>query len=123
MFTHDSDCKRNAFRLCPPETAPIFFRFKGKTVSLLEISAGGASFTSVNGEVGDTEAVKLLLPGQPVPIEIVMEVLRIDEEGICNCRFVNIEESTAEAIHQYVLAMQKKYLSGQKQASINQPQK
>ena len=123
MFTHDSDCKRNAFRLCPPESEPIFFRFKGKTVSLLEISAGGASFTNVNCEVGDTDTVRLFLSGHPAPIEVVMEILRIDELDVCSCRFIDIGETTAEAIHQYVLTMQKKYLSGQKNASLKQTER
>lgn len=120
MFTHDTDNKRNAFRLCPPETAPILCRFKGKTISLIEISAGGASFCSIECEAGDSERVRFFLPGQAAAIEVVMEVLRLDKLNVCSCRFTEIDEITAEAIHRYVLAMQKKYLSGKKKTSLKQ---
>lgn len=114
MFTYKTSCRRKAFRLCPSEADPIIITFMGKSVSLIEISAGGASFNNQGFKQGDSDNVRFSLYGQRHPVSAVMEVISIGEPDVCHCRFSDISEESQETIHRYVLLMQRKYLSKNK---------
>ncbi len=121
MFTYETDCRRKAFRLCPTEADPIIINFKGKNVSLIEISAGGTSFNNRGFKKGDSQNVHFSLEGQPLPVTALLEVVGIADTDICHCRFKEMDTESEETIHKYVLHMQRKYLSAKRTTASGLP--
>tara|TARA_B100001964_G_C14193854_1_gene582375 strand:- start:128 stop:499 length:372 start_codon:yes stop_codon:yes gene_type:complete len=112
MFTYETNSRRNSFRTCPSEDEPIILKIGEKEVDVNDIGAKGLSFKNNNFKAGGSHPVKFKLPGRRgVVISVVLKIIRISDQNICHCLFINMQEDAEEAIHQYVLAKQKEDLS------------
>ncbi|GAB6096012.1 hypothetical protein JCM14469_22650 [Desulfatiferula olefinivorans] len=103
----DSDNRRMSFRLDTDTDNPIFGRFGEHRVLMRNISAGGLSFDWDRGRAGDRQCLAMTLPGRKgFALEARAEILRISGESTCHCRFVDLDPTLEEHIHQYVLHAQ-----------------
>ena len=106
---------RGAFRVQPLLKQPIIFMFMGKRINALDISAGGISFKNQNFVSGKVDKVKFKLPGDPLPIETKLQIVRIiKEKNLCCCQFVDLSTDQDDQIARYVLECQKRDLRMQK---------
>ena len=106
LFFCESNDRRNSFRVRPISSEPIATHFGGKPVTLQTIGAGGLSFLNEQSKVGESQSMMLDLPGQDVIISAKVEVVNVDKEGVCHCRFVDISDEFLDVIHRYVLSVQ-----------------
>ncbi len=88
--------------------------FYGKTVSILDISAGGLACTNNGFNKYDIDRVSLELeipnlPGTSV-FNAQVRILHLTRNDICHCIFENCSVDEYEVIHKYVLEMQKQDL-------------
>lgn len=81
--------------------------FQGKSVFVKDIGAGGLSFCNENFRVGDSQSVRLDLPGEDMMIRVTVEIIDMDRQGVCHCRFTAASHDAINAIHRYVLKVQK----------------
>jgi len=79
---------------------------KQKT-SLVDISAGGMACRCADAAPGQVKPFKLRLSGEQLLISGRAEVIRVSDRGVCHCRFLKLNDEMTEAIHRYVLAVQK----------------
>ena len=107
MFSYDADDRRRSFRVCPPSAEPIGIEFQGKSVLLKDIGGGGLSFCNNGFKVGDTQSIPLDLPGEESPIRVTVEIIDIDEQDVCHGRFTASSHNAINAIHRYMLTVQK----------------
>lgn len=112
-FTFETDNKRQAFRVIPPDDfTPIITTAdeKKQTLPVHDISAGGFSFEAEGVEgfkVGETYQILLHLPEEQRPMPVGFELLSFDAENICHCRFLDLSEKNSGKIYLYVLTVQK----------------
>lgn len=105
---YDTDSRREAFRYTSLDGQPIFMmEFSGKSVSVLDISAGGLSFNGAGFKVGQIDRV--ILPIQPV-LALDLKVVQIDENDVCHALFESITEAEGDILHRFVLERQKQDL-------------
>lgn len=107
MFSYDADDRRRSFRVCPPSAEPIGIEFQGKSVLVKDIGGGGLSFCNNGFKVGDIQSVTLDLPGEDNPIHVTVEIIDIDEQDVCHGRFTVSSHDAINAIHRYMLTVQK----------------
>jgi hypothetical protein len=107
MFSYDADDRRRSFRVRPTSAEPIGIKFQGKSALVKDIGGGGLSFSNKGFKVGDTQAVTLDLPGKENPIHVTVEIIDIDEQDVCHGRFTVSSHDAINAIHRYMLAVQK----------------
>ncbi len=105
---------RKSFRVSPSAEAPIRITLDQKTVSVIDISSGGACFKNNNLKSGVFYPSKFLLPDEVDEISVNIEILKIDENNLCRSRFHDLNPEQEEMIHQYVLNRQKEILAEQK---------
>jgi len=110
IFSYDANDRRSSFRVRPPSTEPIRITFQGKSVSVKDIGGGGLSFCNNNFEVGDSQSVTLDLPGEGINVSVTMQILEIDQQDVCHGRFVAPSHDVINAIHRYMLTVQKNSL-------------
>lgn len=110
MFSYDANDRRNSFRVRPPSTEPIRIAFQGKSVSVKDIGGSGLSFCNNNFKVGDTQSVTLDLPGEAITVCVTMQILEIDQQDVCHSRFLAPNHDAINAIHRYMLTVQKNSL-------------
>jgi len=122
-ISSDSIDQRSSYRVRPLSTEPIRIEFKGKTLFVKDISAGGLSFCNDNFAAGDSQLITLDLPGKNVTITAKTEVIKIDRQGVCHCRFVGLSDDLVNAIHRYVMAVQVEEMREKRRDSrkISQP--
>lgn len=106
IISPDSSDQRSSYRVRPLSTEPIRIEFKGKTLFVKDLSAGGLSFCNDNFAAGDSQLITLDLPGKNVTITAKTEVIEIDRQGVCHCRFVGLRDDFVNVIHRYVMAIQ-----------------
>ena len=111
-----TDEVRGAFRVEPLPNEPIDFQYLGKTVRVLDISAGGVSIKDDHFVEGQREKVTLPLPGdEPRELKVMLEVVRIlDAKGVCCCQFVDLTNEQDDMVGEYVLERQKHDLQKKK---------
>ena len=121
MFTLDTGNKRKLFRVCPADDRPIEITFAigpaqdestfhdlgEKKARVIDISAGGLSFSNGGFREKKSYPITFELPGFGVTISTAVQIVRIDREGICHCRFNELEDAVSDKIHEYVLERQK----------------
>jgi hypothetical protein len=73
-------------------------------VELIDLGAGGLSFSNIGLTPGHIGSVSLDLPEYGESLSARIEVVRIDQQDICHCRFKTLPMDVGEAIHAYVLA-------------------
>jgi hypothetical protein len=110
MFSYDADDRRSSFRVRPPSTEPIGIEFQGKSVFVKDIGGGGLSFYNNRFKVGDSQSITLDLPGEDITVRVTMEIVEIDEQDVCHGRFTASSHDALNAIHRYMLTVQKNSL-------------
>ena len=113
-FLFESNDRRLAYRVSPRANTPIIFEFGGEKVQAVNIGAGGLAFKNKGFKRGDTQTIELLLPYQNITLAPILKISTIDDQNVCHCQFREIGEDEVEAIHQYVLNMQKKIIKSKK---------
>ena len=115
LLRHDSDDLRNAFRYHFKEGRGFSITFKGKSVLVLDIGAGGLAFKNQGFQPDDADTVRFSLE---VPhfrgntlVSAGLRILTIDEECVCHCVFEDCSPEQNELLHKYVLEMQKNDLA------------
>jgi len=103
---------RQAYRVAPDPENPLLMNMEGQSLEILEISSGGLAFKNQGFKAEDTLKVDFVLPTGGA-INTRIKILRIDEEEICRCNFVNLDIKSEDALHRYVLVRQKDDLSSQ----------
>jgi hypothetical protein len=88
--------------------------FQGKSVFVKDIGAGGLSFCNKNFKVGDSQSVTLDLPAEEMMIRVTVEIIEMDQQGVCHCRFTASSHDAINAIHRYMLKVQKHTLRRKK---------
>lgn len=108
---------RMAFRVNPLPGEPIEFDYRGKTVMVRDISSTGMAFFDKGFREGDIQPVSFYLPGEERAIAAKLEILGIDQNKICHCRFLDMKQEFEDAINRYVLLRQKQDLERRKKSS------
>lgn len=119
MFSYESDDQRTSFRVRPSEDAPLtlFFCHNGTTVEVLNIGEGGLAFQSDSFKTGDMQQVLFTIPTEDAMVSSTIQVLRVDENNLCHCEFRDLAGDAQNAIHRYMLVIQKEEL-GKKKAMV-----
>jgi hypothetical protein len=100
---------RQAYRVIPDPENPIVLNMEGSSLEILEISSGGLAFKNNGFKEGSSYKVDFVLPtGGGIKSQI--KILRIDEEDICRCNFVDLDIDSEDSLHRYVLVRQKEDL-------------
>ncbi len=98
---------RNAFRVKPHEDEPVVLQFKEQSVPILDISSGGVAFMGKDFQLNQIYPIRFSLPGVADEIQGQLKILRMDDKGTCNARFMSLGKQAQEEIHLYVLERQK----------------
>jgi hypothetical protein len=106
LILFESKNMRSSVRVRPLSTEPIKTVFQGKPIVVENIGAAGIAFRNQGFGQGDSEEITFDLPTQKTTLSVTTEIINIDSEGICHCRFVGICEEDLNAIHRYMLAVQ-----------------
>jgi hypothetical protein len=114
LFHLPKEDKRQAFRIAPDPNDPILVHLADKKVKVMEISSGGISFLDQGLKSKAVYPVSFTLPITGALVKAKLRVLRVNRKGICQCRFVALDEKTENEIHRYVLARQKEILRSRK---------
>lgn len=110
LFTYESSCRRESYRVNPPVFAPVEVQFGKETGTLINISAGGLAFRCGRLKPGDTQPVAIDLPGERITVSAEVEIMNIDAGKACHGRFLDLAPEMLEAVHHYALSMQKEEL-------------
>jgi len=113
--TNENREQRNAFRYIFTPENRLSTQFIGKTVEILNISAGGLAFENRGFKQYDADSISLPLEmphynTSPV-LSAQIRILHITSNHICHCIFENFTVDEYEMIHKYVLVMQKQDLN------------
>ncbi len=103
---------RQAYRIAPDPENPLFLNVEGNSLEIVEISSSGLAFKNQGLEAGSTYTVDFVLPTGG-SIQTRIKILRIDEEGICRCHFIDLDVQSEDSLHRYVLVRQKDDLRSQ----------
>lgn len=78
----------------------------GVLLIVIAILLGGDVHNN-NYKAGDSLPITFDLPGEHVTVSGRIEIIGIDGQGVCHCRFLDLTNDLINAIHRYVLAVQK----------------
>ena len=109
-FADDGD-HRQAFRIKPEQTRPIILTLQNNSYPVVNISGTGCCFRSHNYPEGTVAAGTLRIPSDDLIFPVTVKVVS-KQRDLCRCEFVRISESSANAIHSYVLEAQKNQIRG-----------
>jgi len=98
---------RTAYRVVPNPDDPIILQLDGELTRVLDISANG--FTAVSDLLtpGRRYPYSLDLPTARAPLSGYVDALPGGDEGLLQCRFVELGADDLDALHAYVLIRQK----------------
>ncbi len=103
---------RQAYRVTPDPENPLFLNLEGNALEIVEISSGGLAFKNQGLKTGSSYMIDFILPtGGGIKTRI--KILRIDEEDICRCNFIDLDVESEDSLHRYVLVRQKEDLRSQ----------
>ncbi len=115
IIPDDADELRNAFRYHFKEGRGFSILFKGKEVTVLNLSAKGVSFKNNGFKPNDTDSIGFTLdiPNYNGNTSFVAElkILTIDKDQVCHCNFEQCSSEQQELLHKYVLELQKNDLA------------
>ena len=106
------DEARQAYRVTPDPDNPLFLNMAGKSLEILEISSSGLALKNQGFKAETSHMIDFVLPTGGA-IKTRIKILRVDEEDICRCNFVNLDIESEDALHHYVLVRQKDDLRSQ----------
>lgn len=114
----DNPEQRDAFRYVFSPEKRLSMQFKGKTVDIVDISAGGLAFKNQGFLQYESDEISLVLEmpnykGDPV-FTAHTRILHITSNHFCHCIFENCSVDQYEIVHKYVLEMQKQDLNFRK---------
>lgn len=113
VFLESNDARRS-FRVCPPLSEPICIEFREKNITVKNIGAAGIAFENQGFAPGDSQRIVFDLPRENATISVTAEIISIDPDGMCHCRFLGLNEDGHNAIHRYLLAVQIEQLRDKK---------
>ena len=103
---------RQAYRIAPDPENPLFLNLEGNSLEIVEISSGGLAFKNQGLKENSSYMIDFVLPTGGI-IKTRVKILRIDEENICRCNFLDLDVHSEDALHRYVLVRQKDDLRSQ----------
>ena len=103
---------RQAYRVAPDPENPLFLNLEGNSLEIVELSSSGLAFKNQGLKAGSAHMVDFVLPTGGI-IKTRVKILRINEEDICRCNFVNLDVKSEDSLHRYVLVRQKDDLRSQ----------
>ena len=103
---------RQAYRIAPDPGNPLFLNLEGNSLEIVEISSGGLAFKNQGLKANSLYTVDFVLPTGG-SIQTRIKILRIDEENICRCNFIDLDVQSEDSLHRYVLVRQKDDLRSQ----------
>jgi hypothetical protein len=103
---------RQAYRIAPDPENPLFLNLEGNSLEIVEVSSGGLAFKNQGLKAGSKHMIDFVLPTGGI-IKTQIKILRIDEEDICRCNFINLDVESEDSLHRYVLVRQKEDLRSQ----------
>jgi len=86
-------------------------------IRVINISAHGLAFKKSGFKEGESHRMVLSLPDTDSTLTVILEIVEIDGEGVCHCRYNKVDDDEIEQLHQYVLARQKEEVRSQKKGS------
>ena len=98
---------RSSFRVTPSLTAPLNATLDEKPILILNISSGGFCCKTNDVEVGNIYSTEVFLPPENQKISGSVEILEINGDNNCRCRFLDLSLDFENFIHRYVLNRQK----------------
>ena len=101
----DSD-NRAAFRVKPDPVRPIIISLAGNSYHVVNISGTGCCFRSHNFAEGHLAAGTLRIPSEDIIFPVTIRVV-FRKRDLCHCEFTKISTKAEDAIHTYVLNVQK----------------
>ncbi len=108
---HQTDDQRATYRYQFKENEKLEIQFQGKTVRVIDISAGGMAFKNNGFKPLDFEFIKFRLDIPDFTGDSTffagLRIINISETGTCHCLFEQCSLDQHELIHKYVLEMQK----------------
>ncbi|MBF0528635.1 MAG: PilZ domain-containing protein [Deltaproteobacteria bacterium] len=108
LLIFDDNDSREVFRVRPPASEPVSIKIGPMTTIIHEISASGLSCPFSSAKIGEQWPVSFRLPGETVDIQGVVEIVSLSAQNdIRGCRFLDLKPEMTEAIHHYVLRVQK----------------
>ena len=113
----DADCKRSSFRVCPHKKYPVNSSVDGCEVRVVDIGAGGIAFANMHFREDAQYTASIKLPDYEREISVDLYIVSIDQNDICHCCFKRIKEEDVDAIHKYMLEVQKQELREKKAAA------
>ena len=120
IFAFDSTDRRSSFRVSPPLDEPIAVEFWGRSFLIKDIGALGLSFRNDDLKAGDSQRVVFDLPGEDLTVSAMTQIVEIDRRDVCHCRFIALDDDLANAIHRYLLRVQKQELRTNDRSSADQ---
>jgi hypothetical protein len=117
LILFESNDMRSSIRVRPLSTEPIKSVFQGKPIVAENIGASGIAFRNQGFGQGDSQKIKFDLPTENTAVSVTTEIIDIDSEGICHCRFVGLSEDDFNAIHRYMLTIQIREVRKNRQVS------
>lgn len=105
--------QRDAYRVAtdPQLNPPPSIVLPEGCLEVQEISAGGLSFMHTDQQSGMRFITTLQLPGiRCKAFEVTLEIMRITQNNIVHCRFIELPEKQQDKIHYFVLCQQKHLL-------------
>jgi len=103
---------RQAYRIAPDPENPLFLNLEGNSLEIVEVSSGGLAFKNHGLKAGSVYMIDFVLPTGGA-INTKIKILRIDDEDICRCNFINLSVESEDSLHRYVLVRQKEDLRSQ----------
>ena len=102
---------RAGYRVSPSLEAPILLIVDRHPIPARDISSGGVSFKNRNFMVGVFYSVNFILPHDKKEISGQLEIMSIDRDKVCRCRFLDLTQEQEDTIHQYVMERKKEILA------------
>ncbi len=97
---------RGAFRIKPDPTRPVIINLAGNSYHVINISGTGCCFRSHNFPQGYQASGTIRIPSDDIIFPVTIAVVS-KQRDLCRCHFTKIEQKAEDAIHAYVLEVQK----------------
>ncbi len=114
LFVHETDERRDSFRIQPAEDKPIFVKIEDAEICVANISASGMALKNNNFIEENLYNASFRLPGIDSSASVKLEIVEINQGGICHCNFKDISEEATESVYLYVLTRQIEELNAKK---------
>ena len=102
----DEKDHRAAYRVKPDQTRPIILNIVGNSYQVENISGTGCSFRSHKFGEGSQAAGTLKIPSEDIIFPVTVHIVS-RQRDLCRCEFTKISPQAEDAIHSYVLNVQK----------------